>query len=401
MKEQKRTTILLLSLFLGYTVVYIDKLSVSFSLIPISEEFHLEPSAKGLIMSAFFAGYAIMQIPMGLIINKVGARKVLIFSVLGIGIFAILFGFGTSLIIFMIIRFLTGFLAHSGYPSSASKELTINFPPEKRTFAQGILLSSSGIASIVGPLVLSPIITNFGWQSAYYAVTVLAIVTGIVLVVAISKSKKEVNEKNIPQQEKISMKTVCSDKRVWILFFSAFCINCLIYGTSNWIPSFLIAERGLTLNDAGRISAFAGIFILVGSLGGSYIVGKYFQEKEKQVVAITTILGSLFVFTLYFMNGMISLTFVLSMANLCLMIAFVTLMSIPLKLFVGARFAPSYATLGMGGILGGFVSPMLIGMLVQKSGGFISSFIFLLVMGVLSALIILLVNQNVQEREVV
>lgn len=400
MKEQKRTTILLLSLFLGYTVVYIDKLSVSFSLIPISEEFHLEPSAKGLIMSAFFAGYAIMQVPMGLVINKIGARKVLIFSVLGIGVFAFLFGFGTSLIIFMIIRFLTGFLAHSGYPSSASKELTINFPPEKRTFAQGILLSSSGIASIVGPLILSPLITEFGWQSAYYVVTILAVVTGIILIVAIPKSNQETSESHVPQQEKVSLKTVCSDKRVWILFFSAFCINCLIYGTSNWIPSFLTAERGLTLNDAGRISAFAGIFILVGSLGGSYLVGKYFQEKEKHVVAATTVFGSLFVFALYFMNGTISLTFMLSMANLCLMIAFVTLMSIPLKLFAGPRFAPSYATLGTGGILGGFVSPALIGMLVQKSGRFISSFIFLLAMGILSALIILLVNQKTQEKEV-
>ena len=53
-KETKKSGLLLIALFLGYTMVYIDKLSVGYSLIPISEEFGLDPAAKGMIMSAFF-----------------------------------------------------------------------------------------------------------------------------------------------------------------------------------------------------------------------------------------------------------------------------------------------------------------------------------------------------------
>ena len=338
-----------------------------------------------------------MQIPMGLVINRVGSRVVLIGSILGMGLFAFLFGFGTSLIMFMSIRFLTGLLAHSGYASSASKEVTVNFEPEKRTFAQGILLSSSGVAGFIGPLVLSPIITKTGWKTAYLVLTVLAVLIAVFLIVTIPRNEKqkELNEAVKTKTEKLSILVVWSDIRVWILFLSSFFINSLLYGFSNWLPSFLTGERGLALNSAALISSVGGFFLLVGSIGGSYVVGRFFQGKEKLVVAATAVIGATLAFSAYFIANLTLLAIVMGFANFFLIICFVTMMSIPLKIFTGAKFAPSYATLATGGILGGFVSPTLIGALVELSDGqYITTFIFFLVVGVLSAITILFIKQK-------
>ncbi|MFD2306367.1 MFS transporter [Enterococcus termitis] len=396
-KKSKRTGLLLAALFLGYTMVYIDKISVGYSLIPISEEFGLDPAAKGMIMSAFFLGYALMQIPMGLVINKVGSRIVLILSILGMGLFSLLFGFGTSLIMFMSLRFLTGLLAHSGYASSASKEITMNFAPEKRTFAQGLLLSSAGVAGFIGPLVLSPIITKAGWKNAYLILTVVAVLIAIFLIVVIPKNEKqqELTAAAEKQTNKLSIWKIWSDIRVWILFFSSFFINCILYGLSNWLPSFLTEARGLDLNGAALISSVGGFFMLIGSIGGSYVVGRFFQNREKSVVAITAILGTLATFASYFIGNLVLLALVMGLANFFLIISFVSMMSIPLKIFEGATFAPSYSTLATGGILGGFVAPTLIGELVEASGGqYISTFYFFLVVGLLTAGTILFIKQK-------
>lgn len=396
-KGTKKSVLLLIALFLGYTMVYIDKLSVGYSLIPISEEFGLDSAAKGMIMSAFFLGYALMQIPMGFIINRVGSRIVLIASVMGIGLFAFLFDFGTSLIMFMFIRFLTGLLAHSGYASSASKEVTVNFEPEKRTFAQGFLLSSSGVAGFIGPLVLSPIITQRGWKTAYLVLTVIAILIAIFLILAIPKNEKlkETEGTVSVEANKVSILVVWSDIRVWILFLSSFFINSLLYGLSNWLPSFLTGERNLALNKAAIISSVGGVFLLLGSIGGSYVVGYFFQGKEKIVVAATAVIGALLAFSAYFVVNLTLLAIVIGFASFFLIISFVTMMSIPLKIFAGEKFAPSYATLATGGILGGFVSPTLIGTLVELSNGqYITTFIFFLVVGLLSAMTILFVKQK-------
>lgn len=74
-KNQVNLSLLLSTLFLGYVIVYIDKLSVGISIISISKDIPMTESQKGLILSAFFIGYAIMQVPMSFAINKFGAKK--------------------------------------------------------------------------------------------------------------------------------------------------------------------------------------------------------------------------------------------------------------------------------------------------------------------------------------
>ncbi len=72
-----QTIVLIASMFLGYTMIYIDKLSISISLVPMSKDLGITPSQKGMIMSAFFLGYAIMQVPMGFLNTKIGSKKII------------------------------------------------------------------------------------------------------------------------------------------------------------------------------------------------------------------------------------------------------------------------------------------------------------------------------------
>lgn len=147
--------------------------------------------------------------------------------------------------------------------------------------------------------------------------------------------------------------------------------------------------------EATVISSVGGLFMLIGSIGGSYVVGKYFQHKEKTIVAMTAILGALCAFGSYYIGNLVLLSIIMGMANFFLIISFVTMMSIPLRIFEGAKFAPSYGTLATGGILGGFVSPTLIGKLVELSNGqYISTFIFFLVVGLLTAVTIMFIKQK-------
>ena len=177
-----QTIVLIASMFLGYTMIYIDKLSISISLVPMSKDLGITPSQKGMIMSAFFLGYAIMQVPMGFLNTKIGSKKIITASIFIFGIFAALFSFGTSVIYFVLIRFLSGALAHSGYTQSCSKEVQANVPVSPRTFANGILLSSSGIASILGPIFVSPAVQNLGYKQTYIILTVIALAIGLILI---------------------------------------------------------------------------------------------------------------------------------------------------------------------------------------------------------------------------
>ncbi len=382
-KKPVNLNVLLGSLFLGYSMVYIDKLSVGISIVSISKDIPMSESTKGLILSAFFIGYALMQIPMSFAINRFGARVVVVFSVILIGIFDFIFGLSQSIQMLIAIRLLSGMFAHSGYASAASKEVIDNFPVERRTFAKGILISSSGFAGVIGPILLSPLIEIKGWRFAYTLLTVISLI--IAFIISSSIPKKDKKDKAADPTTKVPILSVWKNPTIWFLFFAAFFINSLLYGLNNWLPTFLVSYRGITLPQSGMISSAVGVFALTGAIGGSYIVGKFFRNQDKKVIMLTSSIGSVLAFASYFVYKPINFILVLGFATLFLTLGFVTLMTIPMKMFSGAVFAPCYSTIATGGIIGGAVVQLVIGFLVESSETFLTAFIYFLCLGLLTA----------------
>ncbi|SJZ72147.1 Sugar phosphate permease [Pilibacter termitis] len=397
--EKKQTSsikqvALIAALFLGYTMIYIDKLSIGITLVPMAEKYGISASEKGFIMSAFFFGYALMQVPMGFLNLKLGSKRIVCFSLFGIAIFASLLSFGTSVLYFILIRFLAGAIAHSGYAASAAREVQKQIDEKRQTFAQGILLSSSGIASVLGPKIVTPAVVNLGWSVTYLLLAVLAIVIGVILFFVIPRqTKEEVKEEKITKE---SLFQVAKNPVAWVLFFGAFFLNSLMYGAVNWIPSFLTGAKGMSLTQAGSITSIVGFFFLLGAILGSFIVGKKFAGNEKNVISICASLSAIFLLLAYFMPTTSLLTMCLGLGDLFCSTTFVTLMSLPLKRFAQEVFAPSYALVATGGILGGVVSPSLIGILVQASnGGYFPVFCYFAILGVLSAMVIRRISNKI------
>ena len=61
-------------LFTASLINYFDRATISFALPLISTELHLGPEAKGVLLSAFFWSYALLQIPMGVLADRVNLR---------------------------------------------------------------------------------------------------------------------------------------------------------------------------------------------------------------------------------------------------------------------------------------------------------------------------------------
>ena len=95
--NKKREVLLITALMFGYSLIYMDKNMISTAIIPIAEQFNLSTSQTGLIMSLFFLGYSLMQIPSGWLADKIGYKKVLILSLSLVAVFTFAFGFGGSL----------------------------------------------------------------------------------------------------------------------------------------------------------------------------------------------------------------------------------------------------------------------------------------------------------------
>lgn len=391
-KVSARTITLVAALFLGFIMIYFDKNAIGIILVSMQQDFGFSNVQKGMVMSAFFIGYAAMQVPAGILNTKLGSKPILTFAMAAIAVFATLAGFAKAVMFIIVIRFLAGAIAHSGYAPSAAKEVATKLPLDQRTLAQGILISASGIAGIIVPLVVSPVLADYGWQRAFWMIAGASIIVGIILRFVLPSDKKTKNltaenaDDAVAAEEvpAAKLREVISEPFVWLLGVLNFTINAMMYGMLNWMPSYLIQSVGLSTIVQGHITAIGGAAFLVGAIGGSYIVGKFFFGKEKTVIGIAGMLGALSLFTASMSTDTGLITVALSLGEFFCATTFVTLMSLPVKRFAAHKFGPSYAIVATGGILGGIVSPTLIGLLVDMaSGAYFMVFIYFVILGAL------------------
>src|SRR5713226_4791735 len=124
-------------LFTASLINYFDRYTISLALPLISTELHLGPTTKGLLLSAFFWSYALIQIPIGLVVDRFNLRWVYA------GAFALwslaqgLTGLAGSLATLMGFRVLLGF-GESVYMPGGSKVVSMLFPPKERGLPSGL-----------------------------------------------------------------------------------------------------------------------------------------------------------------------------------------------------------------------------------------------------------------------
>jgi ACS family hexuronate transporter-like MFS transporter len=169
--SRHRWTILLM-LFLATTINYTDR-SIIGVLGPTLKEhvFRWTNLQYGYIVSAFMIAYAIGQLAMGGVIDRLGTK---IGYAISIGIwsfFSLMHAFVTvamGWVGFAVARFGLGFGEAGNFPSCI-KTVAEWFPRKERAFATGIFNAGSNIGAIIAPLVIPLIVTNDGkhWQWAF------------------------------------------------------------------------------------------------------------------------------------------------------------------------------------------------------------------------------------------
>lgn len=382
--------LLIMALMAGYSMVYMDKNMISTAIIPISDQFHLTTSQTGLMMSLFFLGYSLMQVPGGWLADKIGYKKVLMLSLALIALFSFAFSFAGSLVVFILIRFFAG-IGHAGYPPSVSKGIAVNFSKTRRTFIQSLILSTSGIGGILAFLIGTRIIA-MNWHYAYYVLgTFFAI--SLVLVMLFVPNNIPTNKKNTDEKKQVSFKAVISNRNVMILFIGMLVVNIAFYGNMSWLPSFLKAKFTLSIGTVGTILAFNAIGGTVASIFAGVLLTKYFSGKEKGFLLSCCIGSSLLFVGLVFSNSLVLSIAFLYVLTFLITTIFVGIFSWPHKLLPEKVIGSAIGVINTGGTVGGFIAPVTFGALISMAGGSFSIvFISLAVAIVICGLVLLTVK---------
>ncbi|QOY88929.1 MFS transporter [Paludibaculum fermentans] len=161
------------------TASYLCRVNVSVAGVMMMRELGLSQQAMGRVFSAFLVGYAICQIPGGMLADRFGAPRVLAWAALAwVAATAWMAGAGASVAALLGARFALGVAEAPTFPAAA-QAISRALPAQKRGRANGLVVAAIGLGSAIAPPLISFLMVRIGWRSALMISSLPALAVGL------------------------------------------------------------------------------------------------------------------------------------------------------------------------------------------------------------------------------
>ncbi len=265
-KSRHYVAILLASICVTYFVENFLR-SAAGTLTPILiQELGISHGAMGLLVSAYFFVYGLMQLPSGILSDTFGAKKTILgFTALTVvGVF--LFWVSRSYNLLFAAQFLVG-IGCSTFYINAVKLVSTWFPADRKATAIGILSASSGLGNFVSymgfPLAME---TLGGWRSLYLGMSVILVVNWV-MNFFILKDREILQASHHTSTGSIldSVSSVLRDRRIYP-FLAGYVLASTGWVFMNWVTQYLMDAKGFTYLQVGQIASVGTIAGIPGCI---------------------------------------------------------------------------------------------------------------------------------------
>ena len=379
---KKRHTAIVI-VFMVWLLSYMDRMVMATAIPYVAKEFNLTPVQVGVVLSSFFAGYFLCQIPGGILADKFGPRKVMAGAVLWWSAFTAVTGAVGSLTSMMWVRFVFG-IGEGIAPAATWKALANWTPMKERGTANGLMMASNALGPALAPLFVVAVMQAWGWRAVFYSL----LIPGILLALWIwySLPDRPADAKGITPEEVAELEekpaelgtaktavnmtfwSVISESAVWKSFLILFFSNITAWGFISWLPTYLVKSRGFELAKLGfaaSIPMFAGT---VGFVLGGWLIDKPFKQNKKIPLVVAQILTAIFLYLTYTVQSVDTLIIYQTFAAFFLFTATGVIFGLPMSAISKEIAGRAMGIVNTGGQLAGFLSPIIVGYLVQMSG---------------------------------
>jgi sugar phosphate permease len=168
-------------LFLVYLFAYMDRTNISVAAIPMAKELGFSSVVVGVLLSSFFWGYVITQIPGGYIANRFKAKWVIIVAMLVWAVFSGLTGLVRSLSALETVRFITGLAEGVLWPSFAVF-LSRWYPGSERARAANLFDSTMPLSTVVMAPLAGWMIAQWNWHVMFYLQAIPSVIMAIIMI---------------------------------------------------------------------------------------------------------------------------------------------------------------------------------------------------------------------------
>ncbi len=356
---------------------YLDRSALAIANPLIRKDLGVSVGQMGLLLSAFLWPYALAQLPMGALMDRIRPR-------LSLGLGLILWsaaqavgGFMQSFAPFVAVRMLLGLGEAPMFPTAAAV-VRDWFAPHRRSGPTGIWNSASALAQAIAPPFLTVIMATLGWRAMFVSLGLAGFaLAGLWLTVYRDRRRHVATPRAAsPAVAWAAWTRLFSQRMTWGLMLGNFGVIYVLWLYSTWLPGYLEIERGLSIKNAGLLAALPFALAVIGSIGSGIIADRLARpgappiDLQKAIVCLGLVGMGLFTFAAAqarTLDGAIACISAALFCNGCATaMAWAMVTSVAPPGFLGALGGMSNCA----GYLGGALAPLLTGLIVQATGKF-------------------------------
>jgi MFS family permease len=173
---------------LGYFFSYLYRAVNAVVAPDLIRDLKLSAGELGLLTSAYLLAFALFQVPLGILLDRYGPRRVQATLVATGALGALLFAFGNTTIVLTIARAIIG-VGFAGGLMSGFKAVVIWVPEPRRALANALVMSVGAIGLLVSTAPMEAVVQAYGWRQAFVGLSAVTIlVAALILFVVPEKS---------------------------------------------------------------------------------------------------------------------------------------------------------------------------------------------------------------------
>lgn len=371
----------------GFALVsYMARANISVAAELMISNLGLTQVQMGQVFTGFLVGYAIFQVPGGVLGDRFGPRITLGISALIWAAATVLTGLvpllfpgrlTISFVALWVIRFILGASEATTFPVG-NRAVRNWMPPHLRALGNSIMFTGTSIASAATAPLVSRVMTSFGWQTSFYVTAAPALVIGIVWLCLArdyppqSASPTSVENVTANLAKAKPLGKLLRERNVVLLIASYVSEGYVLFIFVFWMYIYLVERRGFSILRGGWIAALPWITALVltpiGGIACDRVARRHGRlTGAKVVIMIGYGLSGLMLFLAAYARSRSIAVGGLSLSIACLMGAESSFWSSAVALAEGPVGALS-GIMNTAGIVGGIVSTSLVPILAQRFG---------------------------------
>jgi len=249
---------------------YVDRGAVPTAAHLIQDELGLSPRQLGVLFSAFFWTYSILQVPIGWVAERYGAHRVMAAGLALWGCATMLVGVAHSFAALVALRLLLGIGESVGFPSAA-KLLAVAMPIEKLGIANGIVGAGYQFGPAVGAWGGGLMMAHYGWRAAFWVFGGLSLLW--VLPWSWVRLPRETARASGSDDPPLS--AILRQRSLWGTALGLFSSNYVFFFVLSWLPYYVVRERGFSTAEMASLTGIAWVVSALASIIAGWIIDRY------------------------------------------------------------------------------------------------------------------------------